>query len=117
MEEVMPPKAEKKSKTQASATIQPWSCIHQDSKSQIEAYVMATGNREILAEVFPSPGHSAESIAEFIVHAVNEFEKRERLIDSMQAALEICLECKGLAWEAEHDVEIVLRRANGRAKL
>jgi hypothetical protein len=117
MGEVMPPKAKKKSKTQASATIQPWSCIHQDSKSQIEAYVMATGNREILAEVFPSPGHTAESIAEFIVHAVNEFEKREQLIDSMQAALEICLECKGLVWKAEHDVEIVLCRANGRTRL
>jgi lysine/ornithine N-monooxygenase len=108
------PRAEKKSKTHASTTIQPWSCVHQDGKSQIEAYVMGTGKREIIAEAFPTSDNTAESIAEFIVHAVNEFEKREQLIDAMQSALEICLECEGLTWAAEHDADIVLRRANSR---
>jgi hypothetical protein len=107
--------AGKKSKTHAGATIQPWSCVHQEGKSQIEAYVMATGRREVLAEILPTSGHSAEQMAEFIVKAVNGLEHRECLINEMKAALEICLESEGLNWAAEHDAEIVLRRANSRA--
>jgi hypothetical protein len=104
----------KKSKTEAAATIQPWSCVHQEGKSQIQAYVMATGQHEVLAEIASVPGYTAEAMAEFIVNAVNNFDKRERLIEEMKSALETCLESGGLNWAAEHDADVVLRRVNGR---
>lgn len=109
------PNAAVKSKIFASTTFQPWSCEHEDGKSRVEAYNAATGQRETVLETYATSGHSAEAIAEFITQAVNNFDKREQLINEMQAALEICLECDGLNWAAEHDADVALRRANSRA--
>lgn len=108
------PKASRKNK-KPLFTFEPWSCIHQSGKSQIEAYVAASGRREVIAETLPTPGSSAEAVAEFIVRAINDIDKREHLINEMEAALEICLECEGLNWSAEHDAEVALRHAKSRA--
>jgi hypothetical protein len=97
-------------------TFEPWSCVHRDEKSEIEAYVMATGKREIIAETRATFGSTAEAVAEFIVRAVNDIDKREHLINEMTAALEMCLECEGpLDWSAEHDAEVSLRHAKLRS--
>jgi hypothetical protein len=90
-------------------------CVHEDGKSLIQAHSLATGQRETILEALPTAEHSAQEIAELIVQAVNAHATRERLIEEMTAALEICLECETLDWAAEHDAEIVLRRAKGRA--
>jgi hypothetical protein len=105
------PKANSKPETNLAYTIQPWSCVHENGKSQIEAYVMATGKHEMIAETFPTSDNSAEAVAELIVKAINMYDKRERLIEEMVAALEICLECEGLNSVAAHDAAIVLYRS------
>lgn len=110
------PKNDKKTKTKLAYTIEPWSCVHRSGRSQIEAYVMAAGKRAIVAETFATAGHTAETLAEFIVLAVNSLAGRENLIDEMEAALEICLECGGLNWSAEHDAELALRHAKARTQ-
>ena len=96
-------------------TFEPWLCVHGPEKSQIEAYIMATGKREVIAEAVPTAGNTAEEVAEFIVRTVNDIEKRELLINEMLSALEICLECEGLNWSAEHDAEVAERHAKLRA--
>jgi hypothetical protein len=108
------PTPAKKSKTFDSTTLQAWTCTHDTGKSRVEAYNAATGKRETVLETFPTDSMSAEAIAEFIATAVNNFDKREHLIEEMQAALEICLECDGLDWAAEHDADAALRRAGNR---
>jgi hypothetical protein len=40
----------------------------------------------------------------------DELEKLRPLIGEMIAALELCLECEGLTWEAEQAADTVLRR-------
>jgi hypothetical protein len=90
-------------------TDQNWSCVHQSGKSQIEAINAANGNREILAEILPGAGHSAEAVAEFIVRTVNELEQCKNMMSAMEAALETCLESDGLTWAAEQDADKVLR--------
>ncbi len=41
----------------------------------------------------------------------NTAEKVEDAMAELIAALELCLQCEGLTWEAEHDAEIVVSRA------
>lgn len=93
-----------------------WSCVHQQGKSQISAINVANGDREVLAEILPAAGQSAESVAEFIVRTVNELEQCKTLMSDMKAALEICLESDGLSWEAEQDADKVLRSVNDRKR-
>jgi hypothetical protein len=108
----------KKSKDRAAAlasyVIQPWSCNHLSTRSQIVAYNKAVSQRVIIAETFEMPSYTAQELAEFIIASINNIEKRENLIDEMASALELCLECGGLNWAAEHDAEISLRRARSR---
>lgn len=107
-------KANKKNEVKAALTTEPLSCIHRADKSQIEAYITASGEREIIGEIFSVTGIKAKAIAEFIITAINNIDKREHLIDEMEAALDICLACEGLDWAAEHDAEIALRHSRQR---
>ncbi len=99
-------------------TLAPWSCNHFAERSEIEAYVEGTGRREIIAEIKETAGVDAELVAGFIARAVNDYEKNQTLMRQMIAALEQCLTCN-LSWEAEHEADILVRRAeemvnNGR---
>ena len=91
--------------------VAPWSTKHEATRSTIEAYVEITGDWETVAEVNDDAGIDAEATANFIARVVNEHEKQKELISQMVAALELCLECKGMTWEAEHDASIALQRA------
>jgi hypothetical protein len=94
-------------------TVEPWSYTQCDGKTHIEAYVIASGKRAIVAEIFSIKGHSAEDMAEFIIQAINNLDKEEVLINDLVVALEMCLECENghLDWSAEHDGEVALRHA------
>jgi hypothetical protein len=94
-------------------TVEPWSYIQCDGKTHIEAYVMASGKRAVVAETFSTQGYSAEAMAEFIIHAINNLDKEEVLINELVMALEMCLECENrqLDWSTEHDGELALRHA------
>lgn len=113
------PKAHKKpkavtkaaSKTKPLYAIAPWSCVHHPDHSEIQTYVEAAGDWQTIADVRHTGGFTAETMANFIIRVVNDYEATQHLIDDMIGALETCLECKALDWAAEHDVEIVLRRA------
>lgn len=112
-------KTDKKSKDILKPTVKPkplyaiapWSCVHYPDRSEIEAYVEAAGDWEIIAEVRQTAHVAAEATANFIIRVVNDYEKTQHLINEMTAALENCLECEGLNWSAEHDAEVALRRA------
>ena len=101
-------------KVKASTKLQPWSCIHQPDKSQVAVYNKTTGKYEIIFETRATASHSAETIAEFVTRTVNSLIQRETVINEMRAALELCLECDGLSWAAEHDADIALRLAKKR---
>jgi len=77
----------------------------------IEAYVEAAGDWQSVAEVRQTAFIDAEATAQFIVRAINDYEKNKISIEELMNALELCLTCSGLTWEAEHDAEIALARA------
>jgi hypothetical protein len=93
----------------ARHTIAPWSCRHDRAKSEIEAYVEASGQREIIATLEQAGAFDAEQVAEFIIRAVNDFEKTHSLLEQMTQALENCLACD-LTWEVENEADILVRR-------
>ena len=108
-------KTETASKAHALFGLEPLSCRHYPDHSDIEAYVMASGDRQPVAEIKASAYFSAEAAAEFFAKAVNDYARHKSLIAELVAALESCLECKGLDWSAEHDGELALRRARQEA--
>jgi len=77
----------------------------------IEAYVEAAGDWQIVAEIKQTAFLDAETTANYIVKAINNSEPRQKLIGDMIAALEMCLKCKGITWEAEQEAEVVIKRA------
>jgi hypothetical protein len=89
----------------------PWSCQHHPEYSEIEAYIEAFGPRKIVVEVRSAAGVEARAVTRFIVEAVNGYARTRQLAGEMMAALETCLEGESLSWSAEHDAEVVLRRA------
>ncbi|HEU0118287.1 MAG TPA: hypothetical protein VFR09_06605 [Alphaproteobacteria bacterium] len=89
----------------------PWTCVHQPNKSLIEAYIQRAGNWATIAEVPASPHCNPREVAEFIIRAVNVYERNRGLMSEMAAALDICLETEKLSWAAEHDADVALRRA------
>lgn len=105
-------------KPKAAAAIQakplyalaPWSCVHRPDGSKIEAYVEITGDWETIAHVPEAKGINAEATAGFIVKAVNDYDRHRQIIAELITALELCMECEDLTWEAEQEAELVLRR-------
>lgn len=88
-----------------------WSCNHFQGYSEIEAYNIASGTRQVIAEVTQSKDIDAEVTADFITQAVSDHAEMQKLIRHMASALEMCLACEGISWEAEHDADILVRRA------
>jgi hypothetical protein len=109
------PKAARTPKTAAKTKplypAAPWSCVHRGDHSLIEAHVDAAGDWQTVAEIRNSAHIAAEPTADFIARAVNDYESNQTLIAELIDALELCLACDGLSWEAEHDAEIILARA------
>lgn len=117
----MPPRKTKSTKAATSTRnfvrekalygLAPWSCKHFHTHSEIEAYLMAAGDWQTVAEVRQSANLSAEEMANYIANVVNDHDKLMNILDDMITALETCLDSKGLDWSAENEVDIVLRRA------
>jgi hypothetical protein len=91
--------------------LEPWSCVHHGDRSEIEAYVMAKGDWTVIAEVRDTPHIKAEEMANYIAKAANDFDQNRQLIEELMGALELCLECDGITWEAEQEAEVALKRA------
>jgi hypothetical protein len=106
------PKAKTLTPRESGYLFLPWSCNHHPAWSEIVAYVPITGEWEIIADIHDAKGVDAEVVAGLIARAVNSYPKHHDMIVQMTAALELCLECgKGLTWEAEHEAQILVRRA------
>jgi hypothetical protein len=112
------PKTDRKAQTnkltphESAYTMMPWSCNHYPTYSEIEAYVPITGNWEIIADIHDTRGVDAEIVTGLIARAVNGYVKAHEMIFQMIVALELCLACSDcLSWEAEHEAQIMLRRA------
>ncbi|HUY67919.1 MAG TPA: hypothetical protein VMV79_01285 [Alphaproteobacteria bacterium] len=86
----------------------PWSCTNFGEQSEIDAYVDATGTWETIATIQPVAAIDAEDIASFITNTINTYEKTQRLIQKMRAALELALECEGLSEETTQYIEAIL---------
>jgi hypothetical protein len=99
------------SKSKLRSSLTQWSCRHFRTYSEVEAYNIASGTRQIVAEVIASKDINVESVAEGIATAANNYDSSRKLIRHMADALEKCLACKGISWEAEHDGDIMIRRA------
>jgi hypothetical protein len=108
------PKVVRKPKTRTGIALvdprTPWSCQHHPGYSEIEAYIEAFGPRKIVVEVRATAGVEARAVTRFIVEAVNGYARTRQLAGEMMAALETC-QGESLGWSAEHDAEVVLRRA------
>ncbi len=89
-----------------------WICHHHASGSDIEAYVEKNNRLEVIAETHQTEFVDAHANAELIVSAVNDYEKHQKLIADLTNALELCLNSKGLSWEAEQETGVVLARAH-----
>src|SRR5271155_2337966 len=100
--------------TKALYTIEPWSCRRFPDHIAVEAYVEAAGDWQTVAEVRPSAFIDPEVVAGFIVRAVNDFERNRQFIKEMVEALELCLDCPGLTWAAEHEAELLVARAKNK---
>jgi hypothetical protein len=112
------PNADKKLKDksvtgkESAYMLMPWSCNHHPTFSEIEAYLPITGSWEIIADIHDTRGVDAEILANLITRAVNGYEKARDMIAQMIVAIELCLACSEcLTWEAEHEAQVVLRRA------
>jgi len=91
------------------ATPPRWTCHHHAHGSEIEAYVAAVGNIEVIAEVRQAEGMSARANAEVIVRAVNEHEKCRPLLSELADFMEKYLGL--LPEESRREGEFLCRKA------
>ncbi len=99
------------SKHRPRSNLMQWSARHLGDGSELEAHNLISGTRQVIA-VVPTTGQlQADKVADMIVVAVNNYDTARKMIRHMADALEKCLSCKNISWEAEHDGEILVRRA------
>lgn len=87
-----------------------WTCYHHIDGSDVTAYVMASGGLETIAQTRQANGIDARANAELIVRAVNNHDRYWPIINDLVSALELCLQCQGITWEAEQEASVVLRK-------
>ena len=108
------PEASPETKIKTLFAIHPWSCRPIVGGTEIEAYVEAAGDWQTVAEIKQNAFIDTEQTAHFIAKAVNDYERNRQLIIDMVAALELCMKCPGLTWEAEHEAQILIARAKNK---
>jgi hypothetical protein len=107
----------RKSKAQSSSkadpkprcfySLHPWRCDHHADRSEIMAYVEASGQWETVAVVPPTSGASAEAVASFIVRLVNAAQQNRDILRDAMAALEAVMN-DGLNFTTEQAAEHVI---------
>lgn len=90
-----------------------WSALRRAGEGTIEAYIETSRAWEPIVEItaIGLVAKDRRATASLIIDALDRYQRNRVLIPHMIAALELCLECEGLSWAAEHDAEIVLKRA------
>jgi hypothetical protein len=107
----MSKKATTKSKTNAELRsfygLVPWRCNHHADRSEIVAYVEASGRWETVAVIPPTSGASAEALATFIARVVNATQQNKDLLRNAMEALEAVVN-DGLNFTTEQAAEHVI---------
>jgi hypothetical protein len=84
-----------------------WRCNHHADRSEIMAYVEASGTWETVAVIPPTSGASAEALAAFIARAVNTTQQNKDLLRDAMDALEAVVS-DGLNFTTEQAAEHVI---------
>lgn len=93
--------------------LRPWQCVHHRDRSELTAYVEASGVWETVAVMQPTSGISAEELAGFIAGLVNDSQKEQNLLQSAMEALEQVVN-EGFNFSSEQAAESVLLRMKKR---
>lgn len=102
----------KSAKPRPLYSLYPWRTEHHDDRSEIAAYVEASGKWETVAVIPHTPGASAETLAEFIMGIINDSQKNRDLLRDATRALEAVME-EGLTFSTEQDADAILKRVKG----
>jgi hypothetical protein len=88
-----------------------WRPLYFRSHAELEAYNMVSGTRQVVAEVVPGRDSSTTNVADYMANSLNDATALHELVQHMALALEHCLTAGTLDWAAEHEADIMLRRA------
>ena len=92
-------------------TLAPWSCDHFGDRSEIRAYVMAAGNFEIIARIDQTKSIDAGTTANFIIRAVNDYEKMQNFIGELVGMIDLCIASGNLDRKIEREAELTIAYA------
>ena len=95
-------------------TARPWECRHYEDRSEINAYVEASGKWETVLTVHPTSGASAEVLANHVAAIVHEHQAKADLLQEAMTALELCLEQDPLTFTSEKAANRVVTRIKAR---
>lgn len=84
----------------------PWKCVNLAERSEIIAYVEASGRWETVAVVPPTSGTGAEELAAFITRVVNATLQNRDLLQDAMKALEAVVQ-EGLNYSTEQEADSV----------
>jgi hypothetical protein len=93
----------------------PWQCRHEKDRSDITAYVEASGEWETILTVQPTSGVSAEALATYVAAIMNEHQGKADLLQEAMTALELCIEEDHLTFTSEQAADRVITRIKARA--
>jgi hypothetical protein len=85
-----------------------WEAKHYKDRSEIEAYVEASGKTETVLTVHPTSGASAEAIAVFVCHLINHNQKNKNLLLDAMEALELCMNEADMTFATEQAADRVV---------
>ena len=91
-----------------------WQCRHLEDRSEITAYVEASGEWETILTVHPTSGASAEVVAAYVTAIINEHQSRVDLLQEAVTALELCLGEDHLTFTSEQAADRVVARIKAR---
>jgi hypothetical protein len=91
-------------------TAHPWQCRHHQDRSEVTAYVEASGEWETVLTIHPTSGASAEVLANYVAAIVHEHQAKADLLQEAMTALELCLEEDRLTFKSEQAADRVVTR-------
>jgi hypothetical protein len=108
----MPKKSESQkrapdNKSRCFYSIQSWECRHDKDRSEIKAYVEASGTWETILTVHPTSGASAETMAAYITAIINQQQRKQDLLQDAMDALELVMN-DGLTFSSEQAADRVV---------
>jgi hypothetical protein len=92
----------------------PWQLRHKKTRTDVEAYVEASGKWETVLTVYPTSGATAETLANFAVGILNEHQSKIDLLQEAMMALELCLEDDHLTFSSEQVADRAITRIKAR---